>query len=103
MAQSNRTCFTCGSKYGYCPDCYEDRNLEAWHIMFHNENCKNVFDILNKHFYNHITTEEAIKQLNSCDLTVKFNDDIRKEIDNILTSKKVDIKPTEDPVVKGKK
>jgi len=103
MAQSNRICFTCGKKYGYCPDCYEDRFLETWHIMFHDNNCKNVFDIINKHFYNHITTDEAISQLEICDLSGKFNEDIQKEIDNILVQKKVEIKSTNQTSYEKKK
>ncbi|HKM00718.1 MAG TPA: hypothetical protein VJ083_01550 [Sedimentibacter sp.] len=92
MAKLNRVCFTCGQKHSYCPSCYEDRNLETWRIMFDTENCKKIFNIINKHFYNHITTDEAISQLEICDLSCKFNEDIQKEIDNILEQKKVEIK-----------
>lgn len=95
MAKLNRTCFTCGEKHSYCPDCYDDRHLESWHIMFHDENCKNVFNIINQYFYSHITTEEAIKQLKCCDLTIKFIDDIQNEVDKLL----IKDKPAEEPVV----
>ena len=103
MAKLNRVCFTCGQKHSYCPSCYEDRHLETWHIMFHNENCKNIFNIVNQYFYKHITTDKAIEQLEQCDLTGldTFNEDIKKEVSDILTQKKVEIniKPTEEPVV----
>lgn len=87
MAKLNRVCCTCGQKYSYCTDCYEDRYLETWHIMFHDENCKKIFNIINKHFYKHITTEEAIKMLKACDLSnlSDLNDDIQRDIKNIMS------------------
>ena len=95
MVKDNRICFTCGKKHAYCPTCYDDRNLESWHIMFDNENCKNIFEIINKHFYKHVSTEEAIKLLNECDLTIKFSDDVQKDIGDILSKNK----PTEESMV----
>lgn len=93
MAKDNRICFTCGKKHAYCPTCYDDRNLESWHIMFDNENCKNIFEIINKHFYKHISTEEAIGQLEKCDLNNinTFNEDIVKGINDILSQKQKSI------------
>ena len=103
MAKLNRVCFTCGKKHSYCPDCYEDRHLETWHIMFHDKNCKNIYDIINSHFYKHLTTEKAINELEKCDLTniESFNEDMKKDIKYILAQKKIEIniKPTEEPVV----
>lgn len=102
MAKLNRTCFVCGKKHSYCPSCYEDRLLETWHIMFHDENCKKIFDIINQYFYKHINVDEAITQLEQCDLTnvESFNEDIKKDIKDILEQKKVEIdtKLTEEPV-----
>jgi hypothetical protein len=85
---NNRTCFTCGQKHSYCPTCYDDRLLESWHILFDSENCKNIYDTINRHFYKHITTEEAVEILNKCDLSNKDNfvDDIKKDLDNIYVS-----------------
>jgi hypothetical protein len=82
---NNRTCFTCGKKHSYCPTCYDDRLLEPWHVLFDTENCKNVYDIINRHFYNHITTEEAVKLLKTCDLSNKdeFVNDIKDDLANI--------------------
>lgn len=97
MAKLNRVCCTCGHKYSYCTDCYEDRYLETWHIMFHDENCKKIFNIINKHFYKHITTEEAIKMLKACDLSnlSDLNDDIQRDIKNIMSQDKVVAKKVE--------
>lgn len=104
MAKLNRVCFTCGKKHSYCPTCYDDMSLETWHIMFDNENCKNIFNIVNKHFYKYITDDEAILQLEKCDLSnmKEFNEDIVKGINDILSQKKVKVneKPAADPVVK---
>jgi hypothetical protein len=100
MANNNRTCFTCGKKHSYCPTCYDDREKESWHIMFDTENCKGIYEIINKHFYNHITTEEAFELLKLCDLTNKddFIDDIKNDLANIYAlydeSKKISTKQT---------
>lgn len=101
MAKLNRTCFVCGKKHSYCPSCYDDRHLETWHIMFDNENCKNIFNIINQCFYKNITTEEAKSQLEKCDLSTKdgFVDDIKNEIDKLISYKVEAKKPTEEPVV----
>lgn len=97
MAKLNRVCCTCGEKYSYCTDCYEDRHLETWHIMFHDENCKKIFDALNRHFYKHITTEDAIKLLKMCDLSNfdNLNDDIKKDIKDVMSQDKVATKKVE--------
>jgi hypothetical protein len=99
MAKLNRTCFTCGKKHSYCPSCYEDRELETWHIMFDKENCKTIFDIVNRSFYQHISIDEANSLLEKCDLSEldTFNDDIKKDIENILKQKNT--QPAEEPVV----
>lgn len=89
MPKLNRVCFTCGSKHSYCPSCYEDRHLEEWHIMFDTENCKNVFNILNNHFYGRITTTVAINELEKCDLSIEFNEDIQKNISELLSQKQI--------------
>lgn len=102
MAKLNRVCFTCGKKHSYCPTCYDDSHLESWHIMFDNENCKAIFEIVNKSFYGHITEEASIIQLEKCNLNdlETFNEDIKNDIKNILSKKVVNIiKPTEEPVV----
>lgn len=105
MAKLNRVCFTCGQKHSYCPSCYEDRNLETWRIMFDTENCKKIFNIINQYFYKHITVDEAITQLEQCDLTNidTLNEDIQKEIKDILEQKKVEIKSTNQTSYEKKK
>lgn len=103
MAKLNRVCFTCGKRHSYCPDCYDDKHLESWHIMFHDDNCKNIFDIINRHFYKHIATDEAINMLKTCDLSEIeiFNEDIKNSIKEILSYENK--KPTADPVVISKR
>ena len=91
MARLNRVCFTCGKKHSYCPTCYDDRLLETWHIMFDTENCKKIFNIVNQHFYKHITTDDAIKHLETCDLSKidEFNGEIKIQVKEILANKQV--------------
>jgi len=67
--RTNRSCFCCGTEYYYCPTCEEQRDLETWHIMFDEENCKNIFKILTDDFLKYTTKLETIALLENCDLT----------------------------------
>lgn len=98
--KNNRKCFCCGTEYNYCPTCEEQRDLETWHIMFDNENCKKIFQICSDDFLKHTTREETISLLENCDLSnlESFNQDIKEQIKDILASKVIE-KPSADPVV----
>lgn len=81
----NRTCAICGKAYRYCPSCYEDRHLENWHIMFHDENCKNIFHILTDNYFSHISDTAAAEKLGKCDLSglESFCPAIKKNIEKL--------------------
>lgn len=63
--------------------------------MFDNENCKTIFEVLNKHFYKHISTDDAIKELEKCNLDniESFNENIKNDINNILSKKTSRVEP----------
>ena len=48
MAKRDRKCYLCGTSYKYCPTCSQDRMKPSWMAEFHEENCKNIFDICTK-------------------------------------------------------
>lgn len=80
---------TCGTKYSYCPSCFEDRNKPTWMVMWHDENCKNIFNILNENYYGHLSTKKAILQLEACDLSRQEHllPEIQKDIAALLAKK----------------
>lgn len=98
MSKLNRTCTVCGKKYRYCPSCYEDRNMENWHIMFHDENCKDIFTILTDNFNGHLSDSETLKKIQKCDLSNEdsFYKEIKDHIDRIQSTAKNKAKKYED-------
>ena len=68
-----RECYLCGVSYKYCPTCSQDKMKPTWMAEFHEENCKNIFDICTRFNMQMLTKEEARKELEACDLTNKEN------------------------------
>lgn len=54
--------------------------------MFHDQNCHDIFNILQKHYLKTYTTEEAAELLKNCDLSKKeqFVPTIKEDLDAIL-------------------
>lgn len=84
MAKKNRECMTCGTKYSYCPSC--NRNSPAWMTDFHEENCKNIFQICTSFNVNVMSKSEAKAALEKCDLSNKenFKSFIKRDFENIF-------------------
>ena len=84
MAKKNRKCATCGTKYSHCPNC--DRNAPYWMANFHEENCKNIFQICTQYNVGLLTKEQAKEALNACDLSNKenFTECIQRDFANIF-------------------
>jgi glyceraldehyde-3-phosphate dehydrogenase/erythrose-4-phosphate dehydrogenase len=61
---------------------------------FHNENCKEIFDICTRFNMNTIDKTEAQKALSACDLSNKanFKSYVQKDLDNILEDDKITVK-----------
>ena len=45
IRKHKKTCILCGKEYSYCSNCSEYANLPVWHNIYHDENCKNIFNI----------------------------------------------------------
>lgn len=60
--------------------------MENWHIMFHDENCKKIYRILNDCFLHHCTEEQAAEEIKQCDLSglEGFQTTIRKEAEKLM-------------------
>ena len=73
MGRRNRSCYLCGTDYKYCGTCSQDRTKPSWMSEFHEENCKNIFDICTRFNMNLMSKSEAQEALKSCDLSNKAN------------------------------
>lgn len=84
MAKKNRKCVTCGEKYSYCPNC--DRKAPYWMTEFHDENCKNIFQLCTQYNVGLLTKEQAQEALSACDLSNKenFAECIQRDFANIF-------------------
>ena len=71
MAKNNRKCICCSTEYRYCGNCSEDRLKEPWHAIYHDENCKNIFNAASDYLAGAITKEEAKENFDKCDLSYK--------------------------------
>lgn len=84
MAKKNRVCLTCGEKYSYCPNC--NRKAPSWMSEFHDENCKNIFQICTSFNVGVMSKSEAKTALEQCDLSNKshFAECVQRDIENIF-------------------
>lgn len=105
MGRKQRECYLCGAAYNYCPTCSQDRMKPAWMAEFHNENCKNIFDICTKYNMQMMSKTEAQEALNVCDLSNKANfkqyvqrdlENIYKEEPTVKRGKRVEINPVDE-------
>lgn len=96
MKKNNKKCIVCGEIYTYCNSCSEFDKYPRWMGVYHEENCKNVFDITSKFLSGHITKEEAKELLDKCNLSNKknFHKVILETINKIYASEKRNKKTT---------
>ena len=90
MSRKNRKCLCCNVDYHYCPTCSQDRMKPSWMSEFHDENCKNIFDICTRFNMELMSKEDAQKALSACDLSNKanFKDYVQRDITNIFADEK---------------
>lgn len=93
MGRRNRECYLCGEKYEYCSSCSQDKMRPAWMAEFHNEDCKNIFDICTRFNMGLLTKEEAKVAIEKCDLSnrANFKSYVKRDLDNILIEDKIAI------------
>ncbi len=90
MSRKNRKCLCCNVDYHYCPTCSQDRMKPSWMSEFHDENCKNIFDICTRFNMQLMSKAEAMTALSACDLSQKanFKDYVQRDITNIFADEK---------------
>lgn len=91
MAQANRICKTCGKEYFFCSHCEKSLNSPQWMLMWHDENCKMVYEIASDYAQGRISKKDAKERLAKCDLKVlyTFNENIRNILEDIMAEEKV--------------
>lgn len=105
MGRRTRECYLCGEVYNYCPTCSQDRMKPSWMAEFHDENCKNIFEICTRFNMQLMTKEEARQALAACDLSDKehFKSYVQRDLANIFAEpkrgKRVEVKPVDEPAV----
>jgi len=88
--KNNKKCLCCSEIYTFCLHCSEFDNLPRWMNIFHNENCKNLFNITNDYKAGSITAEEAKVAFSKCDLSYRYklNKSILDAINEVNRSSK---------------
>lgn len=86
MAKANRECYTCSSKYYYCPNCQSGIKKGSYYNMFCSERCSKIFKTLTNETFKHITTEQCKEELGSLNvkLSESFKDSIKKHIEKVM-------------------
>jgi len=71
MGKYTRKCVVCGKHYEYCNTCMSYSDKPTWMTMFHDENCKNIFEITSAYYAGSRSDEVIREQLLACDLSGK--------------------------------
>ena len=99
MAKRDRVCYTCGTKYEYCPSCLSDSLKPTWMFCFCTEECKDVYEVLSN--YNttdsNVTEDDVKKVLNKHKIKDydKYTKAIQSELKEIVNSTKKNAKKVE--------
>lgn len=85
IKKNNRKCVCCQTEYYFCPNCSDYDTLPRWMTIFHDENCREIFNTVSSYCNNVITKDQAKKRLDKCDLSNKhtFKDSIKSKISEI--------------------
>ena len=100
---NNRKCICCSTEYRYCNSCNEDKTKPVWYTIYHNENCKDIFNAASDYLAGAITKEEARHKFDACDLSYKnkLHNKIVEAI-NAVYVEKVEAKNVVETVVENK-
>ena len=102
MSKVIRQCVMCSKKYEHCSHCGSAPQL--WKNIFCSENCRDIYNVLNKYDGKLITKKDGIEMLKGLDISVasKFNDRFKKLAEELTPKKeapkpkkKTENKPTE--------
>lgn len=69
MAQKNRQCLACHTRFSFCPDCSGvDRLAPSWRSQFCSESCQILWSTLTKFGMGNLTKQEAKEIISALDL-----------------------------------
>ncbi len=85
-----RICAICGKEYSYCGACPEYDELPRWMFLFDNENCKNIWEVINNYRAGKLTAAQAKAELQKLDMSYKdkINPDFKVYLDQICEETK---------------
>ena len=66
-----RHCVICGNRYSYCDGCSEYDHLPRWMFMFHDENCKDIWLVINDYRNGSKDATQTRNALDKLDLSKK--------------------------------
>ena len=106
MAQLNKTCMACKTKYSYCPNCSRADALKpTWYSEFCSETCKELWLTLTRYNMNRITKSEAKSVISELDIKPIDNyvDCVKRDYNKVMAedkkpkrNKRIEIKPVDE-------
>ena len=90
-----RTCQICGEVYQYCPNCSDYDDQPRWRFMFDEENCLNIYSVLNEYKAGIIDAKAAKAKLDKLDMSKKnsFEKGFKKIVNEIYAEVNKNQKP----------
>lgn len=85
MAKKKRVCLVCGTEYEYCYKCDHSTEPKLWKTTFCSENCRDIYKIINKYAFGHITEAQARAEFKSKGLDLSNKKNFDKEIKDMLS------------------
>ncbi len=85
MNNSKRICYTCGAEYDYCPGCARSAGQPEWMLLWDNEECKDVFEILSAYNMGLADGKDVKEVLDNYGATPsKYTPKIRKQLQKAI-------------------
>lgn len=90
MGKYTKHCAICDVTYEYCNRCGAHSHLPMWMTMFHDENCKNIFEITSAYYAGSRSEDVVREQLLACDLSNKehFTQKTQEVIEKLIEAPK---------------
>lgn len=103
MAKTNKECYTCSTKYYYCPTCPSTAKKETYYNMFCSERCSKIFKLLSDETFKRITISECKEQLLGLNVSTdeNFKESIKNHVQRVLNyiEPRVDAEIVEEEIV----
>lgn len=88
--KNEKTCAICGKKYEYCNNCPKYSSLPRWKFLFHDENCKLIYDAVNDYKAKVISADAAKAKLSKLNLDIGIVPAIRSTVNEIMQTGRVE-------------